>query len=50
MRGACDGTKEEALPLLDREAHNDAIDLVDGLLLQHDRHKALNRGHGYDSL
>jgi hypothetical protein len=38
------------LPLLGREAHDDAIDLVDGLLLQHDRHKALNRGHGYNSM
>ena len=50
MRGARDGTAEEALPLFGREAHDDEIDLVDGLLLQHDRHKALNRGHGYDSL
>jgi hypothetical protein len=51
--GARDGTAEEALPLFGREAHDDEIDLVDGLLLQHDRlsrHKALNRGHGYDSL
>jgi hypothetical protein len=50
VRGARDGTAEEALPLFGREAHDDEIDLVDGLLLQHDRHKALNRGHGYDSL
>jgi hypothetical protein len=48
VRGARDGTTEEMLPLLGREAHDDTIDLVDGLLLQHERHKALNRGHGYD--